>query len=52
MKDGKIISQQFLVLDPEMKGSLNKLDCLVKKAEELRVIQNELDELEEEQIDE
>ena len=52
MKDGKIISQQFLVLDPEMKGSLNKLDCLVKKAEELRVIQSELDELEEEQIDE
>ena len=52
MKDGKIISQQFLVLDPELKGSLNKLDCLVKKAEELRVIQSELDEIEENQIDE
>ena len=52
IKDGKIISQQFLVFDPEMKGSLNKLDCLVKKAKELRVIQSELDELEEEQIDE
>lgn len=50
MKDGKIISQQFLVLDPEMKGSLKKLDCLVKKAEELRVIQKELDELEAEDV--
>lgn len=52
MKDGKIISQQFLVLDPEMKGSANKLKCLAKKVDELRVIQTELNEIEEEQIDE
>ncbi|MGL9969485.1 hypothetical protein [Enterococcus sp. DIV1420a] len=48
MKDGKIISQQFLVLDPEMKGSANILNCLAKKVDELRAIQTELDELEEE----
>ncbi|MEQ7304143.1 hypothetical protein [Enterococcus avium] len=52
MKDGKIISQQFLVLDPEMKGSANKLDSLAKRVNELQKIQSELDELEEDQIDE
>lgn len=52
VKDRIIVKQQFLVIDPEMEGPLNKLETLVKRVNDLKAIQKELDELEKEQIDE
>lgn len=52
LKDGKIVKYQYLVINENLDTPTKRLDHFVGKVHELKELQKELDELEEEQIDE
>lgn len=51
-KDGQVSKYKFLEVDSEIYTPMRKLDYVGKGIEELKMIQSDLDELEEDQIDE
>lgn len=52
LKDNKVMKHQFLVINKDLDTPTKCLDHVSKLVQELKTIQKELDELEEEQIDE
>lgn len=52
LKDNKVMKYQFLVINKDLDTPNKCLDHVSKLVQELKTIQKELDELEEEQIDE
>ena len=52
LKNSKVMKQQFLVINKDLDTPTKCLDHVSKLVQELKTIQKELDELEEEQIDE
>ena len=52
LKNSKVMKQKFLVINKDLDTPTKCLDHVSKLVQELKTIQKELDELEEEQIDE